>query len=106
MGVPEYTHHESPQSELAQPFEGKVVDMKSAFNPFPEAVVIDPVLVGRRRSQVGTFDNDSLESFYKPIESFEGAHRYDPNFQWDKKEEARVVRKVSFISCVTISSLY
>jgi len=28
------------------------------------------------------FENESLESFYKPIESYEGRHRFDPTFEW------------------------
>lgn len=95
MGRPEYTQNESYVSELDQPYEGKALDLTGGLNPFPEAVVIDPVLAGRRRSHVGTFDNDSLEDFYKPIDAYEGKHRYDPKFQWEKKEETRVVRKVS-----------
>ena len=40
------------------------------------------------------FDNDSLEDHYKPIESYEGLHRYDPKFEWTAPEEKRVIRKV------------
>ena len=48
-----------------------------------------------KRSTTGaTFDNDSSESFYKPIDTYEGIHRYDPQFEWEPKEEQRVVRKV------------
>lgn len=40
------------------------------------------------------------EDFYKPIASYEGIHRYDPEFEWDQKEEKKVVRKVSSnLSC-------
>ena len=31
---------------------------------------------------------------YRPVESYEGIHRYDPDFVWEKKEEKRLVRKV------------
>lgn len=48
----------------------------------------------KRSVRDGTFDNDSLESFYKPIDEYEGRHRYDPEFEWDAKEEKRIVRKV------------
>ena len=94
---------ESPSSELDQPFENvHITDVKQ---PFPEAVIAAPVLAGRRvssvasvderrRSVVGTFDNDSLQSFYQPIDKYEGKHRYDPTFEWEKKEEKRLVRKV------------
>ena len=43
----------------------------------------------------GTFKRDpTLTKYYKPIDNYEGAHRYDPDFQWDPKEEQRLVRKV------------
>ena len=32
--------------------------------------------------------------FYKPIDSYEGLHRWDPEFEWEPKEEKRLVRKV------------
>jgi NADPH-dependent glutamate synthase beta subunit-like oxidoreductase len=31
---------------------------------------------------------------YRPVESYEGIHRYDPDFVWEKAEEKRLVRKV------------
>ena len=39
-------------------------------------------------------EDDSLASFYKPVESYEGRHRYDPYFQWEPAAEKKVVRKV------------
>jgi hypothetical protein len=41
-----------------------------------------------------TFQADGLETFYKPIEGYEGAHRYDPDYMWSVVDEGRVVRKV------------
>jgi hypothetical protein len=40
------------------------------------------------------FQTKGLEAYYKPIENYEGAHRYDPNFQWTEAEEKKVLRKV------------
>lgn len=40
-----------------------------------------------------TFEGD--KTFYMPIERYEGRHRYDPDFQWEPKEEKKLVRKVS-----------
>ena len=77
--------------ELKQPYTETTISR--VLNPFPEAVVADPVLAGRRH--VGTFENDSLEDFYRPIDTYEGRHRYDPQFVWEKKEETRLVRKVN-----------
>lgn len=44
------------------------------------------------RKDVSTFKGD--ESFYIPIEQYEGRHRYDANFAWEPKEEKKLVRKV------------
>lgn len=41
-----------------------------------------------------TFQVDGLETFYKPIEGYEGAHRYDPEYTWGAVDEKKVVRKV------------
>ena len=47
----------------------------------------------------GVFDASGVEQFYKPIDTYEGIHRYDPDFQWDAKEEKRVVRKLDLRIC-------
>ena len=39
----------SPDAELKQPFEN--VKITKPFNPFPEAVVVDPVIAGRKLSK-------------------------------------------------------
>lgn len=39
----------------------------------------------------------NIES-YKPIAEYEGAHRWDPSFEWEEKEERKLVRRVSLIS--------
>jgi hypothetical protein len=41
-----------------------------------------------------TFSSEGLEDYYKPIEGYEGAHRYDPGYAWSPLDERRVVRKV------------
>jgi hypothetical protein len=47
-----------------------------------------------------------MEAFYAPIEAFEGRHRYDPKFEWEPKEERRLVQKVSRLRSVFTASLY
>lgn len=59
---------------------------------FPEALITEPSFFRRTGSK--TFESESLSSYHKPIESYEGYHRYDPDFQWEEKEEKRVVRRV------------
>jgi hypothetical protein len=50
------------------------------------------------KSGATTFETDGLETFYRPIEGYEGAHRYDPEYTWSAADEKRVVRKVSVYS--------
>lgn len=45
-----------------------------------------------------TFQVDGLETFYKPIEGYEGLHRYDPEYTWNSVDEGIVVRKVCLLS--------
>lgn len=61
---------------------------------FPEAAVTETPNLFKRAGDRTTWDTGSLDSYYKPIDSYEGIHRYDPDFQWEPKEERRVVRKV------------
>lgn len=67
---------------------------KGSISLFPEAVVADSYAF-KREGGKSTFDHDSAEEFYAPIAEYEGVHRYDPNYEWEAKEEKRVVRRVS-----------
>jgi hypothetical protein len=31
---------------------------------------------------------------YKPVDTYEGIHRYDADFEWEPEEERKVIRKV------------
>ena len=42
------------------------------------------------------YDTIEAKEIYKPIEGYEGAHRFDPNFEWTPEEERKLVRTVSF----------
>jgi MFS family permease len=49
-----------------------------------------------------TFASGGLsKDHYKPVQTYEGIHRYDPDFEWELAEEKRVVRKVRihFLDC-------
>lgn len=48
---------------------------------------------GRNKGE-GTFESREGHHFYRPIDSYEGLHRWDPNFQWTEQEEKKIVRKV------------
>lgn len=71
------------------------------YNPeektYTDTAPVDPNKRLLKKANAGnTFgDTDSLEEFYKPIDTFEGLHRYDPSFSWDPKDEKKLVRRVS-----------
>jgi hypothetical protein len=53
----------------------------------------------------GTFDATEGHHFYRPIDSYEGLHRWDPDFQWTEQEEKRIVRMVRISPCLTHISM-
>ncbi|KAL9042208.1 MAG: hypothetical protein Q9214_003850, partial [Letrouitia sp. 1 TL-2023] len=53
----------------------------------PRRYHIDP------SKHTGTFETVEDPSFYIPIGKYEGRHRYDPKFEWEPKEERRLIRK-------------
>lgn len=46
------------------------------------------------------FDTTEDPRFYKPIPEYEGAHRWDPDFEWTEQEEKAVVKKVRVIQTI------
>ncbi|KAJ5594435.1 uncharacterized protein N7459_000643 [Penicillium hispanicum] len=56
-----------------------------------------------RRGQVKnidcTFDSTEDPRYYKPIPEYEGAHRWDPEFEWTEEEEKAVVWKIDWRVC-------
>jgi hypothetical protein len=56
---------------------------------------IEPRRDGKGYREGPTFVTHGLnQSSYKPVASYEGAHRYDADFQWEPEEERKVIRKV------------
>ena len=39
-----------------------------------------------------------IENYYKPIEEYEGRHRYDPKARWTEAEEKALIRRVG-VTC-------
>jgi hypothetical protein len=44
------------------------------------------------------YETDEAKDIYKPIQGYEGAHRFDPQFKWSPEEEKRLVKTVSVLS--------
>ncbi|KAH7117088.1 major facilitator superfamily domain-containing protein [Dendryphion nanum] len=62
----------------------------------------------RSRAREGyTFDAAGLETeYYKPIDTYEGIHRYDPDFDWEPEEERKVVRKIDKRICTWVCLMF
>lgn len=55
---------------------------------------------GKDTGQV-TFATTGLgNDHYRPVDTYEGIHRYDPDFGWESEEETKVVRKVRAYICL------
>lgn len=46
------------------------------------------------------FNNAKAFDIYKPIEKYEGRHRFDPKAVWSEAEEKKLVRRVSMSLCL------
>ena len=56
-------------------------------------------------SEGGAWATGGAIESYKPIAEYEGAHRWDPSFQWAESEEKRLVRRVSYHSILGVATL-
>ncbi|KAF2847184.1 MFS general substrate transporter [Plenodomus tracheiphilus IPT5] len=43
---------------------------------------------------------------YRPVGTYEGLHRYDPNFDWEPEEEKKVVRKIDKRICTWVCLMF
>ncbi|THZ77675.1 retrograde regulation protein 2 [Aureobasidium pullulans] len=74
---------------------------------FPVALVDEPVIFDAAgKTRESAFDTDSFEHHYKPIEEYEGYHRWDPSFQWEAKEEKKLVRKIDLRICSWVCFMF
>lgn len=48
----------------------------------------------RRVKEGAAFETTEDVRFYKPIPTYEGFHRWDPDFEWEEHEEKKIVGKV------------
>jgi hypothetical protein len=49
-----------------------------------------------------TFESGAVYHLFRPIDSYEGLHRWDPDFQWTEQEEKKIVRKVSVLYSIQV----
>ncbi|KAE8132456.1 major facilitator superfamily domain-containing protein [Aspergillus pseudotamarii] len=57
----------------------------------------------------GAFDTTEDPRYYKPIDDYEGIHRWDPDFEWEEQEEKKLIRKIDLrvctFACITFFAL-
>ncbi|KAE8158185.1 major facilitator superfamily domain-containing protein [Aspergillus tamarii] len=57
----------------------------------------------------GAFDTTEDPRYYKPIDEYEGIHRWDPDFEWEEQEEKKLIRKIDLrictFACITFFAL-
>ncbi|ROV97086.1 hypothetical protein VMCG_07453 [Cytospora schulzeri] len=51
------------------------------------------------QSEGGVWASGGNIESYKPIAEYEGAHRWDPSFEWTEKEETKLVRRLDYKIC-------
>ena len=54
----------------------------------------------QRERENAAFDTSEDPRYYKPIPTYEGFHRWDPDFEWTEEEEKKIVRKVREIAAL------
>ncbi|KAJ4381288.1 hypothetical protein N0V86_003637 [Didymella sp. IMI 355093] len=72
------------------PIAGKLeTDTPSSVNS--SSISVRHVGVGKKGT---TWAATGLKNnHYRPVETYEGLHRYDPDFDWELEEERKIVKK-------------
>ncbi|KAI9700797.1 MAG: hypothetical protein M1836_002166 [Candelina mexicana] len=74
------------------------------FVPQTSTSVVDDN--GDLQKRHGTFETFGKPTLYQPIDTYEGKHRYDPDFQWQPKEERKLVRKLDLKICAWVCLMF
>ncbi|CAI6259293.1 unnamed protein product [Periconia digitata] len=83
-----------------------VVKDDTQFDASPSTSATELSTAGQRRDGA-TFTAKGLKTeLYEPIDSYEGKHRYDPDFDWEPEEERRVVRKIDKRICTWVCLMF
>jgi hypothetical protein len=60
----------------------------------------DTAISANEKLQHNVWETDEVKEVYKPIEGYEGAHRFDPNLTWTPEEESRLLTQVTTSSLI------
>lgn len=95
-------HQPSPESQEKSPDElGGRNEAGGDFTKTGESLSVGsfPDEASSKSSGRGAWQQVDDTRYYKPIDSYEGLHRWDPEFEWTPKEEKKLVRKLDFRIC-------
>jgi hypothetical protein len=51
------------------------------------------------------FDDSAAAEFYRPVEKYEGRHRFDPTATWTPEEERKLLRTVRLLTPISSHSV-
>lgn len=91
MGTADPISVDGKDSSSSSPETRSLNDTKST-----EAYSTGRAVEPRKGDFKGTFDIADDARHYKPISTYEGLHRWDPEFEWEPQEEKKLVRRVKF----------
>ncbi|KAL9074122.1 MAG: hypothetical protein Q9161_002532 [Pseudevernia consocians] len=74
---------------------------KSSFKDFQG----DRTVGDDHNADGSAFSDPGAVEIYKPIEKYEGRHRFDLHATWSGDEEMRLVRRICLWACIILSAL-
>ncbi|KAF2829624.1 MFS general substrate transporter [Ophiobolus disseminans] len=85
------------------PVTGKEVEFANSASS-SEVEVHRP---GKGYREGATFAAHGLrQDNYRPVDTYEGLHRYDPDFEWEPEEERKVIRKIDKRICTWVCLMF
>jgi len=68
---------------------------KAAISTSSSDTKLDIPASAPRTLGTNVYETEDTKDIYKPIEKYEGRHRFDPSLKWDPAEEKALIRTVS-----------
>ncbi|KAH7090742.1 major facilitator superfamily domain-containing protein [Paraphoma chrysanthemicola] len=85
------------------PVTGKEVELTGSSS----GSEVEVLKSGKGSREGTTFAAHGLrQDNYRPVDSYEGLHRYDPDFEWEPAEERKVVRKIDKRICTWVCLMF
>ncbi|KAG6359835.1 hypothetical protein INS49_010888 [Diaporthe citri] len=81
-------------------------DLEFAKDAVETSTSSKPSSVRLGESEGGVWASGGAIDNYKPIPEYEGAHRYDPTFQWTENEEKKLVRRIDMKICSFVCLMF